>query len=149
MSRKPARLLVALLLVVTTGVFVAAAPDDHEGQDGEMTLDTAMDGMKMALREIGRNIGTRETHPKALGAIRDMQAWTLEAKKLMPHIAEEQPEGEARDKIVRAFQVDMAEVAQVLLQMEIDLLEGRPEKTAAAIQGQLLKLRDAGHETYQ
>lgn len=142
MIRRPAALVGLALMACASLAAVRAA------QDGPPPLDALMGGLKHNLKLVGTALAAPERVNESLPPLREMQAIALAAKTAVPATlatlaAEEQA------KRLPAYQADMARLLIELTELELDVLEGRPEAAAARIKEGLIALRDASHEKWK
>ncbi len=141
------RLLTPALLSAGLVLFLTALPARSSAAVDE-ELEELMYSLKRHLKGAAQALQDPSMEAEALDHIAQLQAAAHAAKVLEPSNLDEIPEGE-RAQHVRSYRRDMAEVLGVLVDMEIDVLEGRREEAAGKLADPLYKLREAAHEKYQ
>lgn len=133
----------ALALAALLALTLLAASRAPDGPASD-----AMNGLKDNLKALAAALPDPESDAASLAALAEMQRHALAAKALSPDNLDDVP-ADRRAAHQAAYRADLARLLQHLLEMEIDLLEGRRDEAIAAIRGELLPLRDAAHERYQ
>ena len=133
----------AALFVMQPATQVMADDDDAPGSIGDH-----MSGIKKALKKTARNLSSGGSVDEALAQIQEMQVHVLAVKALEPPVLEDAPESE-HQRIRIEFRVMAAKVLRELIDMEIDVAEGRTAEAMARIKGPLFELRDESHEKFQ
>jgi hypothetical protein len=143
MSARRPLLIVAFAALAT----VLVAAQDRPSDDG-VSLEDLMYGMKNNLKTLAQSLSSPDGSERALGAVREMQVLSIASKDALPLTILDLPE-EDRAAKTAAYQVDMARLLIELAEMEIEILEGRPEGAMERVAGSLFKLRDASHDKWQ
>ena len=124
-----------------SGVVMPAAEQPVELMDH-------MDGLKKNLKALATGMSEGKPAAELLVHVTGMQEHALKAKSFVPPNLSEVPE-KRREAHRNAFRADMLRLLIDLANLEIDLLEGRPEEAFGRVTGSLFKLREASHEKYQ
>jgi len=114
----------------------------------KLSLHDEMEGMKDALRTIGRNHNDESKRADVLAAITSLQEHTLASKALTPDKVEKMPEADQEAAIVD-YRVRMAMVLGLTTELEVAYLDGEHDKVDDIIRNKLFDIRDAGHAEFQ
>lgn len=141
--------LVAFCLVVAGATALATSAGRSCAQPEALpTLGEHMDGMKDALRTIGRGHNDESKRDDVLRALTQLQEHTLAAKGLMPDKVEKMPEGE-RGEAMTDYRIRMSMVLGLTTELEVAYLDGEHDKVDDIIRNKLFPIRDAGHNEFQ
>ena len=132
--------LVTLLVSLPLGQEPAtpAAPTLLEHMGG---MKTHMKGAAMALQDPAKK-------SEALHHIAELQRLALLSKLEAPSNLEEIPEGE-RDAHTTSFRRDLVLVLREFVEMELSVLDGKPQEAFARVVKPLYPMREAAHDKYQ
>lgn len=123
------------------GVVAPAGAEPVELFDHMMVL-------KKSLKALATGLSEGKPTAELLVHVTAMQEAALKSKSFDPPNLSDVPEAR-RDAHRNAFRADTLRLLIDLAQLEIDLLEGRPEEAFGRVTGSLYKLREASHEKYQ
>ena len=141
--------LVAFCLVFAGATAVATSAGRSCAQPEAMaSLGEHMDGMRDALRTIGRGHNDASKREDVLSAITQLQEHTLAAKTLDPHKFEKMS-GDELAKARDDYRVRMSMVLGLTTELEIAYLDGEHDKVDDIIRNKLFPIRDKGHSDFQ
>ena len=131
------------------GVMALPMPLAHASQpETKLSLHDEMEGIKDALRTIGRNHNDESKRADVLAAITALQQHTLNSKSLTPDKVEKMPEAD-QDAAMVDYRVRMAMVLGLTAELEVAYLDGEHDKVDDIIRNRLFDIRDAGHAEFQ
>jgi soluble cytochrome b562 len=136
--------LAALFLVLPSAPAGAARQDEATEDDTPLLKD--MEVIQDQLKFLRRNLKKPEENPASLAAIQEMQRAAV-ACKAMDFPMAEAAEGEAREKLLTGYKLEMIGLIESLLQMERALLAGDNDK-ARELYKTVKAFEDSGHEKF-
>ena len=105
-----------------------------------------MEVIQDQLKFLRRNLKKPEENPASLAAIQEMQRAAV-ACKAMDFPMAEAAEGEAREKLLTGYKLEMIEMIESMLQMERALLAGDND-AARELYKTIKAFEESGHEKY-
>lgn len=141
-------LRVTFLAIGMTAAFLAADPAPAlPTPTQEAALHGHMEGMKTHLKQTAVALGSKD-RAQALEHIAELERLVLLAKLEEPSNLSEIGAAEQPDHIT-SFRRDLALVLGVLVEMEVDVLDGRFDDARARVVDPLFPMRETAHEKYQ
>lgn len=138
---------VALALLLVPLVLVAPRPAGAQSDaPQESALAKAMKRMESSMRTLRRAVRDTEQRPSALQELEALQLAVLDARRLVPPLAETLPEGE-RGALLGAYRRALTVFLQRALELELAVLDGDVER-AQKLWAELGELEDQGHERF-
>jgi len=136
--------LIALFLALPSAPAEAARQDEATEDDSPLLKD--MEVIQDQLKFLRRNLKKPEENPASLAAIQEMQRAAV-ACKAMDFPMAEAAEGEAREKLLTGYKLEMIEMIESMLQMERALLAGDND-AARELYKTIKAFEESGHEKY-
>lgn len=112
------------------------------------TLDDSMQTLQAGFKALDRALGKGEVE-KALGIVVDMQNAAQEAKTGSPEKATEIAEGAERTKFLAGYRLKIVELQRALLDVEVALVEGKPEDAKKVLDAKVKPLKKEGHDSFK
>ena len=139
---KKRSLLAILLTFLSAAVVLGAGPQDEEHSE----LEEHMERIEGAVKSLRRSLRDPANLEQSLALVTDIQAATIAAKGLTPHMAESVPEAE-RAAFVGAYRGMMLDFLDHQIVLERALLAGDEEAVTAAFK-EVRDMEDTGHERF-
>jgi soluble cytochrome b562 len=115
--------------------------------DGDEALEQAMEDLKKNLKMLSQSVGDAARNEESLRALQAMQGSVLKAKLTSPPHAEKLPAGE-QAKFKSDFRRDLCKALADLVQVEIEVLEGKNDAAKKRLAENVVAFRDASHAKY-
>ena len=143
-------LLLGLLCALVSGAAIHEVgfsnPNTETRVDGP--IGEAMEGLVKGMKALSKSLGDPEKNDESFASLRNMQQHAIAAKgQIVPNL-DSVPEKD-REAHQLAYRADMARLLRELCEIEIEICEGKNDEAKARIRGNLIPLRNAGHEKYQ
>ena len=136
--------LAALFLALPSAPAEAARQDEATEEDTPLLKD--MEVIQDQLKFLRRNLKKPEENPASLAALQEMQRAAV-ACKAMDFPMAEAAEGEAREKLLTGYKLEMIALIESMLQMERALLAGDND-TARELYKTIKAFEESGHEKF-
>ena len=136
--------LAALFLALPSAPVEAARQDEATEDDSPLLKD--MEVIQDQLKFLRRNLKKPEENPASLAALQEMQRAAV-ACKAMDFPMAEAAEGEAREKLLTGYKLEMIALIESMLQMERALLAGDND-TARELYKTIKAFEESGHEKF-
>ncbi len=111
-------------------------------------LDDSMQSLQAGFKGLDRALGKGETE-KALAIVVDMQKAAQDAKLGKPEKAVEITDPAELAKFLVGYRLKIIDLQRALLDVEIALVEGKPEDAKQVLDAKVKPLKKEGHERYK
>lgn len=144
--------LIVVGAVVATSLLLAprwAAAKDHgqASKNDDRSLHDIMEDLGDEFRTLRRSVKDADKADQAWEALENIQLLTVAAKSKHPHQVEKLA-SEERDKVVRAYRLEMITLIEKSLQVERAILEGRTADAEAGVK-EMLAIQKDGHREFK
>ncbi len=139
------KLCLAALVVALLSVPAFLSPSQ---QAVGATLDDSMQALQAGFKGLDRALGKGEVE-KALVLVVDMQNAAQEAKVALPEKSAEIADGAERTKFLNGYRLKIVDLQRALLDVEVALVEGKPEDAKKVLETKVKPLKKEGHDAFK